>query len=284
MKSDGRPGTARPETAGRLADDGYVFPIEALTANEALAIRARIEALEAGPVGRGPEAQKLYRFKPYMIFRWAAELVRHPGVLDAVEAAIGPDIMIWAVGLFIKEPLDPTPIRWHQDGTYMGLSDNDAPVRAWLALSETTVANGTMSFLPSSHSKGFVTHHEDDASRHIALRGEHIKDPDGIDAAVPVLLTPGQMSLHHMRTIHGSPGNTTDRRRMTVAMTFLPPHVHPLSGRDTATLVRGEDRYGHWMTEQAMPAEEFDAGCRDAHRKSMDIRYAAYHGSTMPHS
>lgn len=272
----------RGTLSDRMAAAGYAFPIDVMPQAEAASFRARIESLEAGPIGYGLPAQRLYRFKPYLIFKWAAELVRHPGVLRAVEQVIGPDILVWAAGLFIKEPHDPTVIRWHQDGFHMDLSDNDEAVRAWVALTQTTVANGTMSFVPGSHLHGFIPHVEDDSSRHIALRGEHIPDPQGADGAIPVCLAPGQMSLHHIRTIHGSPGNTTPERRMTVAMTFVPPQVRPLSGRDTATLVQGVDRYGHWIEEPAVPAQEYDLACADSHRESMEIRSAAYHGSVMP--
>ena len=269
--------------ADQFARSGYAFPINVMSETEAATFRRRIEALEAGPVGHGLAAQKLYRFKPYLIFRWATDLVRHPAVLDAVEEIIGPDIMVWAAGLFIKEPRDPTCIRWHQDGFHMDLSDNDEALRAWVALTETSVENGTMSVIPGSHRRGFIPHAEDDSARHIALRGEHISNPDGVADAVPVTLAPGQMSLHHVRTIHGSPGNESPKRRMTVAITYLPPHVRPRSGRDTATLVRGKDRYGHWIAEPSLPQDEYDLGCVDGHRKSMDIRHAAYHGSAMPH-
>jgi len=266
----------------RFAETGHAFPVDVMPEAEAASFRTRIEALEAGPIGTGLPAQRLYRFKPYLIFKWAAELVRHPGVLRAVEQVIGPDIMVWASGLFIKEPHDPTTIRWHQDGFHMDLSDNECAVRAWIALSETTVANGTMSVISGSHLNGFIPHAEDDASKHIALRGEHIRDPEGADGAVPVCLTPGQMSLHHLRTIHGSPSNTTAGRRMTLAVTFISPEARPLSGRDTATLVRGVDNYGHWIAEPAVPKREYDLDCADVHRESMDIRFAAYHGSVMP--
>ena len=262
--------------------NGYAFPVDAMPAAEAAAFRARIEALEAGPVGHGPEAQKLYRFKPHLIFAWAAELVRHPGVLDAVSRVLGPDIMVWAAGLFIKEPRDPTAIKWHQDGYHMGLSDPGRAVRAWIALTETTVANGTMRFIPGSHTNGFVAHVEDDSVRKLALRGEHIAAPEGAASAVPVCLAPGQMSLHHLKTVHGSPGNATDARRMTLAVSYIAPEVRPASGRDTAMLVRGEDRYGHWIAEGPAPVQEYDQGCARAHRRSMKIRLAAYHGAAMP--
>ncbi|MDJ0825873.1 MAG: phytanoyl-CoA dioxygenase family protein [Rhodobacter sp.] len=269
--------------AQTFARDGYAFPIDVMTAADAAAFHTRIEALESGPIGRGPEAQRLYRFKPHLIFAWAAELVRHPKVLDAVAEIIGPDIMVWAAGLFIKEPHDPTPIKWHQDGYHMDLSDNSRALRAWVALTETTAANGTMHVIEGSHHAGFVPHAEDDYARHLALRGEHIEDPDGAGTAVPVTLQPGQMSLHHVRTIHGSPGNTTGTRRMTLAITYLPPGIRPRSGRDTATLVRGRDRHGHWLPEPAHPSEDYDLACTEAHRASMQIRLAAYHGAAMPH-
>ena len=272
----------RGTVGDRLASAGYAFPIDVMPAADARAFRQRIEALEAGLIGHGPAAQRLYRFKPYLIFKWAAELVRHPGVLRAAEQVIGPDIMIWAAGLFIKEPRDPTVIRWHQDGFHMDLSDEDKAVRAWVALTETSPSNGTMEFIAGSHRRGFIDHVEDDASRHIALRGEHIRDPEGADEAVPVCLKPGQMSLHHLRTIHGSPGNGSADRRMTVAMTFLSPDVRPRSGKDTATLVQGVDRHGHWIEEPAVPEREHDPACAEVHRQSMNIRFAAYHGTVMP--
>ena len=260
---------------------GFAFPIPVMSADEAAAIRSRIETIEAG-IGKGPETNKLYRFKPHLIFKWAHELVRHPRILDAVEEIIGPDILVWAVGLFIKEPRDPSEIRWHQDGFHMDLSNNDKALRAWVALTETTVENGTMAFVPGSHRTGFQAHAEDDASAHLALRGEHIAQPEGLEDRVPVLLRPGEISLHHIRTVHGSPGNRTDQRRMTVAMTFLPAEVAPRSGRDTATLVRGQDRFGNWMPEDAHPRAEFDKSFLAARDASMAIRMAAYHGAKMP--
>lgn len=279
-----RGGHGEPGLAARLRRDGYAFPVDVMAPAEAAAIRARIEALEAGPVGRGPEAQRLYRFKPYLIFAWAAELVRHPALLDAVQAVIGPDILVWALGLFIKEPRDATVIKWHQDGYHMDISDNGRAVRAWLALAETTADNGTMRFIGGSHAGGFQPHDEDDSARHYALRGEHIAAPPGEARAVPVCLAPGQMSLHHLATVHGSPGNATDARRVNVAMTFVAPEVRPLGGRDTATLVRGVDRYRHWVAEPALPAAEFDRDCLAEHRRSMAIRHAAYHGKALPDS
>jgi hypothetical protein len=33
--------------------------------------------------------------------------VRHPVILDAVEDVLGPDLLVWTTGVFIKEARDP---------------------------------------------------------------------------------------------------------------------------------------------------------------------------------
>jgi hypothetical protein len=40
--------------------------------------------------------------KPYLLFPWAAELVRHPCILDLVEAVIGPDILVFHTTAWLK--------------------------------------------------------------------------------------------------------------------------------------------------------------------------------------
>ena len=113
------------------ARQGYHFPIRALSAAAAEAYRQRLEAFEAtqdGPM-RGP-----LRSKPHLVFTWADELIRHPGILDAVEDILGPNLLVWSSSFFIKEAHDPSYVSWHQDSTYWGLSHPDV-VTAWLALS-----------------------------------------------------------------------------------------------------------------------------------------------------
>ena len=44
------------------------------------------------------------RVKPCLLFPWAAELVRHAGILDLVEAVIGPDILVFHTTVWLKPP------------------------------------------------------------------------------------------------------------------------------------------------------------------------------------
>ena len=134
--------------------NGYHFPLRVITEAEAAAYRQKIEAFEAvhGLVMKTP-----YRNKPHLVFKWANELIRNPRILDAVEDLLGPDLLVWGSSFFIKEPLDPAYVSWHQDSTYWGLSHPDI-VTAWVALSVSDLPNGAMRVMPGSHLKDQLPH------------------------------------------------------------------------------------------------------------------------------
>ena len=68
--------------------------------------------------------------------------------------------------------------------------------------------------------------------------------------AVDITLAPGEMSLHHVLIVHGSAPNRASWSRVGFAVRYLPPHLRQLNGdRDSALLVRGEDRFGHFTHE-----------------------------------
>ena len=68
-------------------------------------------------------------------------------------------------------------------------------------------------------------------------------------------LRPGEMSLHHLRTLHSSLGNLSGKRRVGFAIRYVPAHVRNVVQEDSALLVRGEDRSGHYIAEQPPGAE-----------------------------
>ena len=94
-----------------------------------------------------------YRSRTHILLAWVHGLTRHPGILDAVEALIGPNILVYTSTWFIKEPETPAIAAWHQDATYFGLRPYEH-VTAWLALTDATAENGCMEFLPGSHHRG----------------------------------------------------------------------------------------------------------------------------------
>ena len=69
-------------------EDGYVFPIDVLSADEAQAHLARLEAIEAAHGGRLPPRLNQ---RPHLLFPFLADLIRHPKILDAVGNGVGLD-------------------------------------------------------------------------------------------------------------------------------------------------------------------------------------------------
>ncbi|MCP5152253.1 MAG: phytanoyl-CoA dioxygenase family protein [Ectothiorhodospiraceae bacterium] len=252
---------------------GFHFPVRVMTEDEAGALAERIIAFDQGPVAAryADVANSLYRFKTYLVFEWADTLVHHPRILDAAEAVIGPDLLVWSVGMFLKKPRSPGFVSWHQDATYYGLDDADKVVNVWVALTPATLANGAMRFAPGSHRLGQVPHRETYDRDNLISRGEVADVAIDEGAAVDVLLGAGEASLHHLYLLHSSAPNRSDDHRVGIVIRFIRPDVKPLSGRDCAMLVRGEDRFGHFELEPRL-RREMDADAMAAHARAMAIR------------
>ena len=235
----------------RYRELGYLAPIRVLTTAEAADLRRRLEAFETS----GGAMAGAIRHKPHLLFTWLNELIRHPRILDAVESIVGPDILCWGSSFFIKEPRNPAYISWHQDSTYWGLEPPDI-VTAWVAFSDSDAANGAMRVIPGSHLHDQAPHRDTFAPDNLLSRGQEIAvDVDARDAAM-LELAAGEMSLHHVRLIHGSDPNPSDRRRIGFAIRYIPTYVRQVAGsHDTATLVRGVDRYHHFDEERRPDAD-----------------------------
>ena len=231
---------SRGEEYGR---NGYLWPVAVLDPAEARQHRSMIDRAER-MVGK-----LHYRDKAHLAFRSTFDLASHPGLLDAVEQCIGPDILLYNTNYIIKEPGSPSMVAWHQDLTYWGLADDDAQVSAWIAIEPATVEAGCMQMIPGSHRAGLVEHASVLGDSNLLLLGQRILDAD-VSGAVHCPLAPGEASLHHGWTIHSSAPNTSDHRRIGLNIQFLAPHNrHTSDGSLTATLVRGEDRFGNFGPE-----------------------------------
>jgi len=154
----------------------------------------------------------------------------------------------WAVT--IKEASSPAFVSWHQDSTYWGLEPADI-VTAWVAISESVLKNGAMRVIPGTHKKEQLAHHDTFGENNLLSRGQEIAVQVNESDAKSLVLQPGEMSLHHVRLVHGSEPNPSGRRRIGFAIRYLPTNVRQTVGMtDAVTLVRGVDTFGHFLPEQ----------------------------------
>ncbi|WP_395710056.1 phytanoyl-CoA dioxygenase family protein [Reyranella sp.] len=229
--------------------DGFAFPVPVLDANEVRALRADLEYWERQ---QGHPLDYPEKSKSYLLYRWADILVHHPKVLDAVEDVVGPDILVYHATMWIKEPHSPAHVRWHQDGAYFYLDPLDH-VTAWVALSEASECAGCMRVIPGTNRLPLIEHDDKPSAHNMIMRGQGISERFDGETGVPMPLHAGELSLHHTSLVHCSPGNDNDDRRMGLGISFIPAHVRPLgSVKPSALLVRGQDRYGHFLPEQRL--------------------------------
>lgn len=257
-------------------ENGFLFPIRVMSEEEARAYRRRLEAAEASG---DPEIGRYLRTKAHLVFTWCDELIRHPKILDAVEDVIGPDILCWSSGFFNKEANDPAYVSWHQDLTYWGLEPADI-VTAWLALSPATPESGCMKFWPGSHRFDILPHEDTFAEKNLLSRGQEIRVEVDETTIVFDELRPGEMSLHHVKLVHGSEPNRSNDRRIGFVIRYVPTRVRQVVGRtDSATLVRGVDRYGHFEPERR-PAADLEPAALAHYREVVDrLNRVLYRGT-----
>ncbi len=249
-------------------EDGFIAPLRVLTLAEAAEYRRRFEAYEAAHDGwyELSKGQKLY-----LLQTWAAELASHPQILDAVEDVLGADIFVWGLSLFVKDARSPSYVSWHQDSTYWGLNKADV-VTAWFALSAATRESGCMKMIPGSHMLEQLPHVDTLAKDNLLTRGQEIAVEVNESQARHLVLEPGEISLHNIRTIHASEPNRANARRIGVAVRYIAPHVQQVNGeQDSAWLVRGEDRYGHFVHETP-PRADMDPAALAEYARIMKLR------------
>ena len=275
----GQPTTLSPDRlAERYARDGYICPVPAIPAQDMAAVRADLAAyLERS--GRNTKDDPYLQFKVHMVFAWADRLIRHPAILDAVEALIGPNILVWNTAVLIKPPQNRDFVSWHQDVYYWG-NHPEHVVGAWLAITDSTPENGCVRVIPGSHHRGILPHRDTFGADNMLSRGQQIDAPLGEDRAVDMVLRPGEMSLHHTRMVHGSRPNRSGGPRMGFVVTYMAPATRMTGPRTGATLLRGTDDHRHFDAEDVRPAADFDPAGLAAHEKAMlPFSQAIYEGA-----
>ena len=256
-------------------EEGFLAPVDVMSEDEAGAYLAQLE-----------EAESLYaddlnaenRNNPHLCFAFLDELVHHPVIVGAVEDLIGADFGLWGSVLFIKEPQTRHFVSWHQDATYMGLEPHDY-VTPWFALTPSNREMGCMSMIPGSHRESIKAHEETFHEDNILTRGQRINDVDE-SLAVDLLLKPGQMSLHHARTVHGSQPNRSNRRRAGFAIqSYAPAGTRQVIGDNLWLPIRG-DCMQEDFTQLERPRDDMDAaGIGERNKANSNWAEILYHGA-----
>jgi hypothetical protein len=249
----------------QFQQNGYVSPVQVMSEEAAKEICNRLSAFELS--NGGPLRGEL-RHKSHLIFKFLSDVVHNERIIDAIEDIYGSDLLCWTTSFFIKEANSSAYVSWHQDSTYWGLSAPDV-VSAWVALTDSNETNGAMAVIPGTHLIDQIPHKDTFSDNNLLTRGQEVAVQVDESKAVRLDLKPGEMSLHHVRLIHGSPPNLSNGRRIGFAIRYIPTSVKQLFGDDSATLVRGVDRFNSFSHEP-IPISDMQPELLSLHKETTE--------------
>ena len=223
-------------TAGEVEElqrvtDEFVERSRAVTANDATF------DLEPGHRAESPSLRRLkHPVDKHAVY---AKYARHQPILDIVECLLGSDLRYHNNKLNMKNPGHGAAVEWHQDWAFYPHTNDDL-LEVGIALSDMTEQNGALMVIPGSHRGKTWDHHQDGCF--VGGVTDPTFRPDG---AVALTVPAGGITLHHVRLLHGSRPNRSDKPRRMFFIGFCAAHAWPLvpSGESfeelNARIVRG---------------------------------------------
>jgi phytanoyl-CoA hydroxylase len=168
------------------------------------------------------------------------KLARNSKLLDVVEILIGPNIEIQHCKINWKSPQSGAgEVKWHQDFPYLPHTNYDV-CAAFFVVNQATRENGCMRVVPRSHKLGQLKHTDENGK---LLR--YVNDSRFDEAhsePVDLVLQPGDVSIHHVLTLHSSYPNRSGNPRCAIVYEFRSADAMQVGGgfkKSTGILVRG---------------------------------------------
>lgn len=135
------------------------------------------------------------------------------GALPEIAASLlgGDQIRLVDDQVFVKAPSTAERTAFHQDANYMSM-DGDQCCVLWIAVDETSLETGTMQYIRGSHRNGKLYKPNVFLSQAVlpGSEGEDLPDieanPNDFDI-VHFDTQPGDILVHHYKTVHGTGGN-----------------------------------------------------------------------------
>ncbi len=267
-------------------ENGFIGPITLWTPEEMVEIRRKVDAALDRKSAVYPQAKNHHRDR-YIDVPEFWEVIDTPQIVERLAQLLGPDLLVWRSQIFNKQPGDGE-ITWHQASTYMVEQRIKAAIEpadlnklfqltTWIAIDDAFPGNGCMHFLKGTHRRMWTVYrakgggprlmgNPPEIAKLIAGEGRFMKAqsatlevPITEDMVVPMPLKSGQCVIFAERTIHGSPPNTSDKRRFGFTFRTIRTDVQVYREEDThevtylkesydlekwgCALLRGEDKH-----------------------------------------
>jgi chlorinating enzyme len=171
-------------------------------------------------------------------------LYAHPAIVERMAQVLGPDLLLWRSQFFPKYP-GMGGTGWHQATSYLNETFRTATLKpknlkklfqltAWIAVTDSTVKNGCMRFVPGTHRELLPMEVEEyDPVKHAGNKydrfGTKVMRPalgELEKRAVNFPMKAGEFVIFSERTMHGAlPNVTTDDARLGMSARYIVPDV-----------------------------------------------------------
>ncbi len=173
-----------------------------------------------------PDNPRVRRIKePFKVKPFFWDLCADPDVTDIVAQLVGPDVRVYGGKMNIKAASYGAPVEWHQDWAFYPHTNDDILATGML-LDDCDESNGPLMVLPGSHKAAVHDHHADGF-----FCGAFDPAAVGLDVSgAEKLVGPaGSMTIHHVRAVHGSALNTSNRQRRLLLTEYAAADAWPLA-------------------------------------------------------
>ena len=202
----------------RSVTDAFIEKSRSITADD-----SAIE-LEEGHTAAFPRVRRIKQ--PHKQHTAYAALCQSASILDPVRSLIGNELRLIGTKINIKAAHKGTSVEWHQDWGFYPHSNEDL-LAVGVLLDDVEPDNAPLLLVPGSH-RGPVYDH--------SVGGVFVGgfDPasQGLDVHGAVAFTGavGSISLHHVRLVHGSSINRSNRDRRMFFIEIASADAWPLVG------------------------------------------------------
>ncbi|MBM3596975.1 MAG: phytanoyl-CoA dioxygenase family protein [Alphaproteobacteria bacterium] len=187
--------------------------------------------------GHSPASPRLRRLiSPHRWHPVYEAMVRHPRIVEVLKALWGPNVRFDQSKLNMKSAGYGSPIEWHQDWAFYPHTNDDLAA-VGIMIDDVDEDNGPMLLVPGSHTGPVYDHHANGR-----FCGAIDAAATGLDVAgaVPCLGKAGTITVHHVRMVHGSATNRSNRQRR-----FL---LHQYRAADAWPLTRAPQDFAAWTS------------------------------------